>query len=175
MTPSMTVSQRMAVSQRIVSQQTSAIALLPWLGVALSCLVRLLRPGCWSTAISYHFARASKGGLAPRGAHHKPPLRSGRGVQKASHPHGIRKGTANQKLSVQQHKIGEPRTAESGRRGKTRDSRRDGRPVGKTTTPFLFCTFARIIHTNLPSLVRYVMHNSVMHYVMHYRQPEPRA
>ena len=68
MTPSMTVNQRMAVSQRIVSQQTSAIALLPWLGGALSCLVRLLRPGCWSTAISYHFARASKGGLAPRGA-----------------------------------------------------------------------------------------------------------
>ena len=94
MTPSMTVSQRMAVSQRIVSQQTSAIALLPWLGGALSCLVRLLRPGCWSTAISYHFARASKGGLAPRGAHHKPPLRSRRGVQKASHPHGIRKLTA---------------------------------------------------------------------------------
>ena len=118
MTPSMTVNQRMAVSQRIVSQQTSAIALLPWLGVALSCLVRLLRPGCWSTAISYHFARASKGGLAPRGAHHKPPLRSGRGVQKASHPHSIRKGTANQKLSVQQHKIGEPRTADLGDGGR---------------------------------------------------------
>ena len=76
-------------------------------------------------AISCHFARASKGGLAPRGARTTShPWGPGRGVQKASHPHGIRKGTATQTpsgLSCDQ-----PRTAESGRRGKTRDSRRDG-------------------------------------------------
>ena len=76
-------------------------------------------------AISYHFARASKGGLAPRGA------------RTTSHPSGPdaafkrpRIPTVSGRAQQPKRPLGslscKPRTAESGRRGKTRDSRRDG-------------------------------------------------